>query len=137
MQLWPRTISLASRTIVLVSMLDISERRRLDAEVQRLREETAHFGRVATAGEMSAAIAHELNQPLTGIMMNCQAAQRLLERGTYSTDDVVETFSDIVADTRRAGEVIQRLRLMLRKQPAEIRPIDLNDTVKQVVRLVA
>jgi len=68
--------------------------------------------------------------------MNCQAAQRLLERGSFSTDDVVETFSDIVADTRRAGEVIQRLRLMLRKQPAEIRPLDLNETVKQVVRLV-
>jgi two-component system, LuxR family, sensor kinase FixL len=131
-----RTISLTARTIVLVSVLDVSERRRLDAEVQRLREETAHFGRVATAGEMSAAIAHELNQPLTGIMMNCQAAQRLLERGAFSTEDIVEMFSDIVADTRRAGEVIQRLRLMLRKQPAEIRALDLNDSVKQVVRLV-
>ena len=137
LQLNMRTISMTSRSMTLVSMRDLSDRRRLDAEVQRLREETAHFGRVATVGEMSAAIAHELNQPLTGIMMNCQAAQRLLEHGSFTIADVVETFSDIVADTRRAGEVIQRLRLMLRKQPAEVRPLNLNEIVKQVQRLVA
>jgi two-component system, LuxR family, sensor kinase FixL len=132
-----RTIEMASRTMILASIIDLSERRRLDSEVQRLREETAHFGRVTMAGEMSAAIAHELNQPLTGIMMNCQAAQRLLEDGNFTAADVIETFSDIVADTRRAGEVIQRLRLMLRKSPAESRLLDINEVVTQVVRLAA
>jgi len=137
LQMTLRTIEMASRTMILASIVDLSERRRLDSEVQRLREETAHFGRVTMAGEMSAAIAHELNQPLTGIMMNCQAAQRLLEDGNFTAADVIETFSDIVADTRRAGEVIQRLRLMLRKSPAESRVLDINDVVSQVVRLAA
>ncbi len=131
------TIAMMSRTMIIATMQDLSERRKLDAELQRLREEMAHFGRVATVGEMSAAIAHELNQPLTGIMMNCQAAQRLLQDGSFTNADVVETFSDIVADARRAGEVIQRLRAMLRKKSAEVRPLDLNETVKQVQRLAA
>lgn len=132
-----RTLGMAAKTMILVSINDLSERRRLAAEVHRLREETAHFGRVAAVGEMSAAIAHELNQPLAGIMMNCQAAQRLLARESFTIPDVIETFGDIMADARRAGEVIQRLRLMLRKEAPDVRPIDLNETVKLVQRLVA
>jgi two-component system sensor kinase FixL len=137
LQLHLRVIEMASRTMILASIMDMSERRRLDGEVTRLREETAHFGRVMTLGEMSAAIAHELNQPLTGIMTNCQAAQRLMDHSSFSQAEVLETFSDIVADTRRAGEVIQRLRVLLRKTPTEVRPLNVNEIVKQVQHLVA
>lgn len=132
-----RSIVMGGRRMMLVSILDLSERRRMDAEVQRLREETAHFGRVAAVGEMSAAIAHELNQPLTGILTNSQAAQRFVAGGSFTPEDLSETLADIVADTRRAGEVIQRLRMMLRKGPLETRALDVNEMVQQVVRLVS
>ena len=132
-----RTISLSSRAVYLASIQDLTHTRQQEAALRRLRDETAHFGRVAMVGEMSAAIAHELNQPLTGIMANCQAAQRLIERGAMTDGDVTETLSDVVADTQRASEVIQRLRLMLLKQPADYRAINLNEIVKQVQRLVA
>jgi two-component system sensor kinase FixL len=137
LQFHVQAISSSTPPLMLASMLDLTERRRLDAEVQRHREETAHFGRLAVAGELSAAIAHELNQPLTGIMTNCQAAQRLVQHRELTKDEMTDLFGDIVADARRAGEVIGHLRLMLRKAPREMVPLSINDTVKGVQRLVA
>ena len=89
-----------------------------------------HAAFTGVAGELSAAIAHELNQPLTGIMTNCQAAQRLVQHRELTKDEMTDLFGDIVADARRAGEVIGHLRLMLRKAPREMVPLSINDTVK-------
>ena len=132
-----RTVALGTRRVALASILDLTERRRLDSEMQKMREEAIHFARVAVLGEMSAAIAHELNQPLTGILSNCQAAQISFERNSYTREDIGEMFGDIAADARRAGEVIQRLRLMLRKAPVEAKPVDINEMARQVMRLVS
>ncbi len=122
--------------MVLASIVDLSERRRLERETLRLRAETAHYGRLATVGELSAAIAHELNQPLTGILSNAQAAQRFLEGGTATPEILAETLADIAADGQRAGEVIRRLRALLRKGPLELKPLDLNEAITQVAGLV-
>jgi C4-dicarboxylate-specific signal transduction histidine kinase len=120
-----------------VSIADVTERRRLEAEALQRRSELEHFGRVATLGELSAAIAHELNQPLTGIVANAQASQRFLERGAAEQPEVADGLADIVSDARRAGEVIRRLRELLRKGSVEVAPLDLNGVVEEVVNLTA
>jgi two-component system sensor kinase FixL len=81
-------------------------------------------------GEISATLAHELNQPLTAILSNAQAGQRLLGRGTADVDELREILVDIVADTQRAGAVIRRLRDLLRKGSTESTQIDLAEVVQ-------
>ncbi len=120
-----------------VSIADVSERRRLEALMQQQRAEIAHIGRVATLGELSAAIAHEINQPLAGILTNAQAAQRLLDAEEADLATVGEALDDIVADGRRARDVIQQLRNLLHKGPLELAPVDVNEVVEEVVHLTA
>jgi PAS domain S-box-containing protein len=124
-------------TLVLSTLIDVTEKRRADGELQRLRGEMAHFARVATVGELSAAIAHELNQPLTGILSNAQAGQRFLDAGVVDPQELQEILADVVADGRRAGEVIRRLRALLHKGPQDLVSIEINELVDQVARLVA
>jgi two-component system sensor kinase FixL len=87
-------------------------------------------------GELTTSLAHELNQPLTAILANAQAARQLLESG-LDQDEMREILSDIVEEDKRAGEVIRRLRELLRKGAPEYAPLDLNTLVTEVVGLVA
>lgn len=98
-----------------------------DAATQR--REVAHMSRVLVLGELSGAIAHELNQPLTAILANAQAAQMMLEKDKPDIDEVLAALNEIVEDNNRAGEVIQRLRGLLRKDEGRWEPVDLNDIV--------
>jgi C4-dicarboxylate-specific signal transduction histidine kinase len=111
------------------------ERRRADEDARRTRDELAHFLRVSTVGELTTSLAHELNQPLTAILANAQAARQLLETG-LDHDEMREILSDIVDEDKRAGEVIRRLRELLRKGAPEYAPLDLNTLVTEVVGLV-
>jgi two-component system sensor kinase FixL len=120
-----------------VSCTDVTERKRAEIEAQRSRQELAHFTRVSTMGELTASIAHELNQPLTGILANAQAARRFLDQAPPPLDEVREILADIVDDDKRAAEVIQRLRELLRKGHAEMQILDLNDLIQDVVRLLS
>jgi signal transduction histidine kinase/integral membrane sensor domain MASE1 len=120
-----------------ISHTDITERKRAELEAQRSREELAHFTRVTTMGELTASLAHELNQPLTGILANAQAARRYLDATPPDLGEVREILSDIVDDDKRAAEVIQRLRDLLRKGESQQTPLDLNALVRDVARLVS
>jgi signal transduction histidine kinase len=111
-------------------------RTRGDQEMQRLRQELAHIGRVSAMGELTASLAHELNQPLTAILNNAQVAQQLLTRAVVDVVELREILDDIVADDRRAADVIRRLRRLLRKGDLEYVPLDLNEIVTEVARLV-
>lgn len=111
-------------------------RTRGDQEMQRLRQELAHIGRVSALGELTASLAHELNQPLTAILNNAQVAQQLLESDVVDVPEMREILDDIVADDKRAADVIRRLRRMLRKGDLEYVPLDLNELVTEVARLV-
>ncbi len=111
-------------------------RRRDEMELQALRRDLNHVGRVASMGELAASIAHELNQPLTAILSNTQVAQRLIERGEVDAPDLKEILADIVADDRRAGDVIQRLRAFMKKDEPQRVPLDLNGIVQDVLSLV-
>jgi signal transduction histidine kinase len=123
---------------VLISGLLHERRRRRLAEVesrQRLAE-LAHVNRYSAAGELTASIAHELNQPLGSILANTETAELMLKGSSPNLDEVKEILADIRRDDQRAGEVIRRLRSMLKKVPFEVSDIDLNDTVREVVGFV-
>jgi C4-dicarboxylate-specific signal transduction histidine kinase len=87
-------------------------------------------------GELSGALAHELNQPLSAILSNAQAAQRYLARDPPQLDRVTEILSDIVKSDKRAGAVITRLRSLLRKEEAQHQPVDMNEVVQEVLALM-
>src|SRR5262249_46206498 len=116
-------------------MVDITERRQAELEAQQQRQLLTHVTRVATLGELSGALAHELSQPLTSILSNAQAAQRLLTRESVDLAEVQDILKDIVDDDRRAGAVIHRWRTLLRKGETLLQPLDLNEVTSEVLRL--
>jgi two-component system, LuxR family, sensor kinase FixL len=121
---------------VLVSIVDITERRIEEQATARQRDELAHLSRVAMLGELSGSLAHELNQPLTAILSNAQAAQRFLAQSPPRVDKLAEILADIVKSDHRAGAVIQRLRALLRKEEAQRHPLDVNELVDESLRLM-
>jgi PAS domain S-box-containing protein len=116
--------------------IDITERRRAEAELRRQREDLAHVTRVSTMGELAASLAHELNQPLTAILSNAQAAQRFLSAHTPDVQEVGEILKDIVHDDSRASEVIQRLRALVKKEELAFVELDLTSVIREVAALI-
>src|SRR6267154_1108358 len=96
--------------------IDVSAQKQSDLQLQIQREELAHLNRVALMGEMTASVAHELNQPLTAIANNAAAARRFLERGNIDPVLLQQLLQDMVADRQRAGEVIRGIRSLVRKE---------------------
>jgi two-component system sensor kinase FixL len=121
---------------ILGAATDITRRRQAEFELASQRNELAHLSRVAMLGELSGSLAHELNQPLTAILSNAQAAQRFLARDDADLNEVREILKDIVSDDKRAGEVISGLRLLLTKGEMQRQPLDVNNVVGDVLRLV-
>jgi PAS domain S-box-containing protein len=117
-------------------MRDITERKRAEAELRQQREELAHLTRVSTMGELAASLAHELNQPLTAILSNAQAAQRFLSANRVDVEEVREILSDIVQDDNRAGEVIRRMRALVKKEALEFSSLDLASVIREIMLLV-
>jgi PAS domain S-box-containing protein len=115
---------------------DITERKAAELQVQQHRAELAHVARISTLGELSASLAHELNQPLTAILSNAQAAQRLLDAKPIDLAEIREILKDVVADDNRAGQVIQRLRALVKKQPPEFTALDLGAILREVVHFI-
>ncbi len=111
-------------------------RKQVELEAQRLRQDLTHIGRVSALGELTASLAHELNQPLTAILNNAQVAQRLLAAAVPNLEEVREILHDIVTDDRRATEVIRRLRALVKKGDPEFVPLDLNELIGEVAGLM-
>lgn len=117
--------------------IDITRRKQAEMDVQKQSNELAHLSRVTMLGELSGALAHELNQPLAAILSNAQAALRFLERDSVTLDEVRDILNDIVAEDKRASEVIRRLRLLLRKDEVQHHlPVNVNKVVREVLKLV-
>jgi two-component system sensor kinase FixL len=114
---------------------DITERRQRALEIEGHRQELAHLGRVALMGEMATSLAHELNQPLTAIVTNAAAGQRFVGRGVFDAQEMQELLLDISLDGERAGKIIRGIREMVRKGNTARAPVDMNQVVKDVVRL--
>jgi C4-dicarboxylate-specific signal transduction histidine kinase len=127
---------IAGESFVLVSVTDISERKRMEREASLQRDELAHLSRVALLAELSGSLAHELNQPLTAILSNAQAGLRFMAHTPPDLEEVTRSLVNIVENDKRAGEVIRRLRAMLRKDPADHRPLEVNEVVQDVLRII-
>jgi signal transduction histidine kinase len=112
-------------------------RRRADAELQQRREEVAHSGRIAAMGELTASLAHELNQPLAAILANAEAGEAFLRREPPAVGELRDILVDIRKDDQRAGEIIRRMRTLLKKQPGALEQVDLARLVSETVELVA
>lgn len=118
------------------TFVDISERKAAESEVAHQRHELAHLMRVSMLGELSGGIAHELTQPLSAILSNAEAARILLTQKNPNIAEVVEVLDDIIGEDNRAGEVIRRLRGLLKKSEAKFESVDLNDLVTSTLRLL-
>ena len=121
---------------VVESCRDVSEKLRSEKEARKLREELTHVARVATMGELAASLAHELNQPLAAISSNARAAQRFMDRTPPGLEEVREALEDVVRDGHRAGEVIRRLRALLKKGELERMSLNINEVAEEIVSLV-
>ena len=112
-------------------------RREADRRARQQLAISAHLERQLAMGEMAAALAHELNQPLGAIRFNAEAADLLLGSNRVSIDEIREILRDITREDTRATEIIQRQRAMLQKRAVEPRPLDLNDVVRESLAIVA
>jgi signal transduction histidine kinase len=132
------TITLILLQAGLISVLLLEHRRRRFAEVQSRQHmaELVHVNRFATAGELTASIAHEINQPLGSILTNAETAQAILKSPSPDIAELNEIVGDIVRDDRRASEVIRRMKSLLKKTPFELKSLDFNDLVGETVELV-
>src|SRR5438309_4484074 len=116
--------------------IDVSAQKQSDLQLQVQREELARLSRIALMGEMTASVAHELNQPLTAIANNAAAARRFFDRGQIDRAILKELLGDIAAASHRAGEVINGIRGMARKGKSTRSPLNLNAVIGDTIRLV-
>ena len=130
----PFLIMLAAMTYELCR--DIVASARIEREAREQRVQLMHLSRVAMLGELSGGIAHELNQPLTAILSNAQAAQHLLANNSGTPEVLAEILQDIVDADQRAGEVIQRLRALFRRGETQFREVDVNAVVGEVLDIM-
>jgi C4-dicarboxylate-specific signal transduction histidine kinase len=130
------TVDMEENLCVISIIRDITKQKRGELEAAEHRRELAHLGRVVMLGELSGALAHELNQPLTAVLANARAVQRLLTQEPLNIVELQDILEDIAQDGRRAGDVIHHLRALLQKGEMQLRPLDLNELVTQVLELL-
>ena len=114
---------------------DITERKRAEEELHTAREELARVSRVVTVGELATSIAHEVNQPLTAVATNADAALRWLAGATPNLEEAREALGRIRRDGNRASDVIARIRMLVRKTGTEKEKLDMNEVIQETVAL--
>jgi PAS domain S-box-containing protein len=121
---------------------DITERKRAEAEARendrRYREmqmELAHANRVTTMGQLTASIAHEVNQPIAAMVSNAEAALRWLGAGSTHLHEVQQVLPGIIADGKRAGEVIHRIRALMKKAPPRKDRLEINQVILEIIEI--
>lgn len=127
---------IGKKAMAVVALVDLRERMAKDAEIATQRDMLAHLSRVAVLSELSGSLAHEINQPLTAILANAQASLRFLDRAEPNLREVSEGLGQVVDSAKRAGEVIQRMRAMLRKELPTLAPVDVEATIADVVLMI-
>jgi signal transduction histidine kinase len=126
----------APRALMRGVIRDISEQRRAQDEAAELRRELAHAGRVSLLGHLASALAHELSQPLGAILRNTEAAELVLGSDAPDVEELKAIVADIQRDDRRAGEVIDRLRALLKRRQVDLQPVAIEALLKDVAALV-
>ncbi len=135
-----RSLILSALLILLAQAITIAgllaqrtHRRKAEAEIQIQRMELAHVTRVSTVGQLAAALTHELNQPLGAILRNAEAAEMFLQHDRPDLVEIRAILADIRKDDQRAGEVIERMRTLLKRRNLESKPLDLREVVMDTV----
>ncbi len=129
-------VDLDGRMHRVVAVNDLTDKRNAEQEIAFERESMAHMSRVTLVGEISGSLAHELNQPLAAILSNAQAALRILRRDPGEIADIREILEDIVENDQRAGEVIRRLRGLLRRECRSFGPLVVDEMVHDSIRII-
>jgi PAS domain S-box-containing protein len=130
-----KAVPRAKGPIVLIACEDVTERRRAAEALRQAQADLAHVSRVVTMGELTSSIAHEVNQPLAGIVTNASACLRWLAGDTPNLQEAREAAQRIIRDGNRASEVVTRIRALATKADTEKQPLDLNDAVQEVLTL--
>jgi two-component system, LuxR family, sensor kinase FixL len=115
--------------------MDITRQKQAAAEAQLQREELAHLSRVATMSALSSSLAHELSQPLSSILINAEAGKLCMDKETPDIAELREILADIVGADSRAGEIIERMRTLLRRGPIALQPVNVNECLEELLRL--
>jgi C4-dicarboxylate-specific signal transduction histidine kinase len=118
-------------------MMDITERKRAEEELQKTQAELAHVARVTTMGELTSSIAHEVNQPLAAIVTNGNACLRWLSNDPANVEEARQTVTRMVKDGHRASEVVGRIRAFFRKTAPERVRVDINQLIEDVIAMVS
>ncbi|WP_254020667.1 sensor histidine kinase [Mesorhizobium escarrei] len=121
---------------VLETNTDISERRQAEAEVLKAQAELAHVTRLTTLGELTASIAHEVNQPLAGIVLNGEACLRWIDRDNPDLDEVRSAVKRSIADAQRASDIVRRIRSLSKKGDLQMTLIEVNEIVNESLVLL-
>ena len=119
------------------AVMDVTEARRVEDQMHQARAELAHVARVTTLGELTAAIAHEINQPLSAVVTRGRACLNWLNHEPPNLEEVRSSVAAIIDDGKRAGEVINRLRAMMTKSPTHRDLLNINDAILAVIPLVS
>ena len=118
------------------AVMDVTAAKRAEEAVEEAQAALAHVTRMATLGELTAWISHEVNQPLTGIVTNGAACLRWMDKAPPALDEARCSVEDMISDARRASEVIHRIRALSKRTDAEKVPLDINDVIREGSRLV-
>ncbi len=132
-----RVEDVTDRIVFLGAVQDITERKNAEEALNRARAELAHVSRAMTLSALTASIAHEVNQPLAGIITNATTGLRMLAANPPNLDGVRSTLQRTLRDGNRASEVIQRLRAMFARQSPGLECVDLNDAAREVLAISA
>lgn len=114
---------------------DVTQRRQAQEAIEKARSELAHAARVTTVGALAASIAHEINQPLTSIRLNATTCVRMMQGAAPDLDRALELVNRTIRDSKRASDVIDRLKSLLGKKQIAFQPIEVNDVVRDVMAL--
>jgi C4-dicarboxylate-specific signal transduction histidine kinase len=130
-----RVMLIKDRPVALIACEDITERKRVSEALREVQRELAHATRVATMGQLTASIAHEVNQPIAATVTNAQAALRWLDARPPDLEESRAALARIVKDGRRAGDVISRIRGLISKAPPQKDRVQINGAIREVIEL--
>jgi PAS domain S-box-containing protein len=132
---WLEWSSAPVGNLIFAAARDVTERKRAEAEASNARRELLRMDRLSRMGELTASLAHELNQPLAAILSNAQAGLRFIQSEKPDLNELRDILQDISSDDKRAGSVIRSLRAMIKQEEREREPLSINELVREVVSL--